>query len=84
MHTIPGQISQARCAKRTRAELIEYAPRRPLAFQDELQLRWMSKRCGTCRACPMVLQALSIMLPPPELPSAVIIKLAGWRDIQAA
>jgi len=74
----PGELARKRCAERTREELVAYQPARPLAFRDELRLRAMASRCGTCRACPNTLRALEAMLPPaPAEPCAQIIRLAG-------
>jgi hypothetical protein len=73
----PWQIEAARCARRTREELIEYAPKRPLPLRDTLRLKVMQARCETCGGCPLILRALNIMLPEEEKPSAQIIRLAG-------
>jgi hypothetical protein len=73
----PGELERKRCAERTRADLIEYAPTRPISGRDEVRLRWQQDRCGTCRACPMLVRALGIMLPAVEPPSAIVLKLAS-------
>jgi hypothetical protein len=74
----PGELGRQRCATRTRAELLEYAPKRPLALRDELRLRGMLARCETCAACPLVIRTLTIMAPAkPEPASAQIFRLAG-------
>lgn len=76
--TYPGELARKRCAKRTREELLEYAPQRPLLFRDELRIRAMRSRCEMCGACELVVRALKILSPPePERPSAEIIRLAG-------
>ena len=75
--TYPGELARRRCAERTRADLIEYAPKRPLAGRDVARIRWQQDRCRMCNACPLIVRALDIMLPPPEKPSAVVLRLAG-------
>lgn len=60
----PGELARRRCAKRTRAELVSYQPRRPLALRDALRINGMHARCGLCRACPKVLLTLAAMHPP--------------------
>jgi hypothetical protein len=71
--TFSGELARVRCSRRTREELIEYAPRRPLAFRDELRVTGMKARCTRCGACPLMIRALAIMLPPPaEKPSNVV------------
>lgn len=57
---------------------MEYAPARPLALRDEVRLKGMQARCVACGACPLVVRALTLMLPAePERPTAQIIRLAG-------
>lgn len=70
-------LVRMRCASRTRADLIEYAPKRPLSGRDQSKIRWQQDRCELCRACPLVMNALAIMLPAPVAASAVILRLAG-------
>jgi hypothetical protein len=79
----PGEMARRRCERRTRAELLAYQPKRPLALRDELRLRGMAARCATCRACALE-RALAAMLPPPALAGdrdgsvwSVVLKLAG-------
>lgn len=71
-----GQAARQACAVRTREELLQYAPARPLPFRDELRVRGMHGRCELCRACPVVVKALAAMLPAPveEKPTAVVLQ----------
>lgn len=74
----PGELARMRCAIRTRDELLDFAPARPLALRDEVRLKGQRARCSTCQACPLIVKALQIMAPPaPEPASAVIFRLAG-------
>jgi hypothetical protein len=79
----PGEFARLRCAVRTRAELVSYRPKRPLALRDELRLRGMAGRCCTCRACPAIVATLAAMVAAPaeagtaRPEAAVILKLAS-------
>lgn len=76
----PGQLARQRCANRTRAELMEYSPKRPLPLRDELRIKAMLDRCETCGACPIVIKSLTIMAPravEAGAAGAEIIRLAG-------
>jgi hypothetical protein len=75
--THPGAMERKRCAERTYAALIEYAPKRPLADREALRLGWQKDRCGVCGACPRIIAALGLMMPAASEATAVILRLAG-------
>lgn len=76
--THAAEAERLRCAARTREEMADVSFRRVRTERDVLRFSWQATRCKRCGACPLMLRALTVMLPAePEPQSAEMFKLAS-------